>query len=269
MLFTTLLGPLALLSYVSAHPARASPGWSLPYSLDPVYPRQVASYCPGTPASEATQRDILYVSCFLLFLTHPHVLTLYPLNLRLPCSHPSSRTLPDPPTDSFALSNAFVTALYINKDVTGAYDKYVAVDLIEHSPFGPQGRDANIAVLLNIIPFADFDVLRQAFGQFLFPVFPPSFPSSGPFSRDGLSSSFFLPPHSRPKSISAPFSKLLISDSPSPTDNSVGFVHLRINTTPEPTALVDIYRFNGTCIVEHWDVTQVKPANATNPIALF
>lgn len=36
-----------------------------------------------------------------------------------------------------------------------------------------------------------------------------------------------------------------------------------------PVAGVDIYRFDGTCIVEHWDVVQALPANATNPHALF
>lgn len=36
-----------------------------------------------------------------------------------------------------------------------------------------------------------------------------------------------------------------------------------------PIALADIYRMNGTCIVEHWDVTQETLRNATNPIAMF
>jgi predicted SnoaL-like aldol condensation-catalyzing enzyme len=34
-------------------------------------------------------------------------------------------------------------------------------------------------------------------------------------------------------------------------------------------AVIDILRFNGTCIVEHWDVMQTKPDNATNPHPLF
>jgi len=109
----------------------------------------------------------------------------------------------------------FVNALYIQKNVTGTYDTYVDVNLIEHSPFGPQGRDANAAVLLNIIPYAQFTVLRSNF------------------------------------------------------DANFGFIHLEIAGSPEPTALADIYRMNGTCIEEHWDVTQVKPSNATNPIAMF
>ena len=53
-------------------------------------------------------------------------------------------------------------------------------------------------------------------------------------------------------------------------DNNIGFAHVRVNQEGEaPLALADIYRMEGTCIVEHWDVTQYLPANATNPIALF
>ncbi|MCJ1485454.1 hypothetical protein MMC06_005628, partial [Schaereria dolodes] len=51
-------------------------------------------------------------------------------------------------------------------------------------------------------------------------------------------------------------------------DNNIGFIHVRVNEVgEEPIALADIYRMDGTCIVEHWDVTQARPANATNPIA--
>ncbi|KAI4135224.1 MAG: hypothetical protein LQ347_000863 [Umbilicaria vellea] len=52
-------------------------------------------------------------------------------------------------------------------------------------------------------------------------------------------------------------------------DNNIGLAHVRVNEDPEPIALADIYRMDGTCIVEHWDVTQARPANATNPIAMF
>lgn len=53
-------------------------------------------------------------------------------------------------------------------------------------------------------------------------------------------------------------------------DNNVGLAHVRVNeANEEPIALADIYRMDGTCIVEHWDVTQSRPANATNPIAMF
>ncbi|KAJ3032784.1 hypothetical protein HDV00_007156 [Rhizophlyctis rosea] len=34
-------------------------------------------------------------------------------------------------------------------------------------------------------------------------------------------------------------------------------------------AVMDRFRFDGTCIVEHWDVGQSIPANDTNPVAFF
>ncbi|KAF9871447.1 hypothetical protein CkaCkLH20_11094 [Colletotrichum karsti] len=54
-------------------------------------------------------------------------------------------------------------------------------------------------------------------------------------------------------------------------DDNTGYIHYRLDTlgASQPTAIVDIFRFNGTCIVEHWDVIQERPANATNPLALF
>jgi len=51
-------------------------------------------------------------------------------------------------------------------------------------------------------------------------------------------------------------------------ENNIGMVHLKVNSRPL-LALVDLFRMNGSCIVEHWDVNQALPANATNPIALF
>ena len=135
MHITTLLS-LALLSCVSASNINRYPGWASPYSLDPLYPRDVASYCPSQPASEALQRQILYV----LFST------------------------PTAAATNFFTSDSFVTALYVTKDVTAAFNKYVAVDLIEHDPFDPQGRDANAAKLSSFFPFVTFDVLRQSFG---------------------------------------------------------------------------------------------------------
>ncbi|RXW24389.1 hypothetical protein EST38_g1497 [Candolleomyces aberdarensis] len=35
------------------------------------------------------------------------------------------------------------------------------------------------------------------------------------------------------------------------------------------SAVMDIFRFEGTCIVEHWDVVQAVTGNETNPIAFF
>jgi predicted SnoaL-like aldol condensation-catalyzing enzyme len=52
-------------------------------------------------------------------------------------------------------------------------------------------------------------------------------------------------------------------------NNDIGVIHVRVGGDPEPAALADIYRMDGTCIVEHWDVVQDRPINATNPIAMF
>ncbi|KUJ16399.1 uncharacterized protein LY89DRAFT_734495 [Mollisia scopiformis] len=53
-------------------------------------------------------------------------------------------------------------------------------------------------------------------------------------------------------------------------DSPYGMVHYRFQA-PNSTAIafMDLWRFNGTCIEEHWDVTETFPENATNPIALF
>ncbi|KAM0278582.1 hypothetical protein ACHAQH_005056 [Verticillium albo-atrum] len=54
-------------------------------------------------------------------------------------------------------------------------------------------------------------------------------------------------------------------------ENNLAFIHTRVDIEGggEPSAVVDIFRFNGTCIMEHWDVAQVRDANSTNPLALF
>ncbi|KUL83013.1 hypothetical protein ZTR_09325 [Talaromyces verruculosus] len=109
----------------------------------------------------------------------------------------------------------FLQTLYVEKNATKAFNTYVDIDLVEHDPFDEQGRDANAAKLSNIIPYANFTVLRSNF------------------------------------------------------NNDIGVIHLRIDEIPEPAALADIYRMDGTCIVEHWDVLQYRPSNATNPIAMF
>lgn len=53
--------------------------------------------------------------------------------------------------------------------------------------------------------------------------------------------------------------------------DSRGWVLVKNERQGQPgyTAVLDVYRFDGTCIVEHWDLAQPKPVNATNPLALF
>lgn len=53
-------------------------------------------------------------------------------------------------------------------------------------------------------------------------------------------------------------------------DSPYGMVHYKFQVPgTQPLAFVDMWRFDGTCIVEHWDVIEALSVNATNPIALF
>ncbi|KAJ7131928.1 hypothetical protein C8R46DRAFT_1235706 [Mycena filopes] len=49
-----------------------------------------------------------------------------------------------------------------------------------------------------------------------------------------------------------------------------GWVHWRLDGVySTPAAVVELYRFDGGCVVEHWDVTQQVPTDAINPHPLF
>ncbi|KAH7160477.1 hypothetical protein B0J13DRAFT_519881 [Dactylonectria estremocensis] len=53
-------------------------------------------------------------------------------------------------------------------------------------------------------------------------------------------------------------------------DGGLAYVHYRMDVVGrEPAAVVDVFRFNGTCIVEHWDVGQERDPGSINPLALF
>ncbi|KAH8596050.1 hypothetical protein B0O99DRAFT_686098 [Bisporella sp. PMI_857] len=52
--------------------------------------------------------------------------------------------------------------------------------------------------------------------------------------------------------------------------DNIAWVHYKSVTPGSPlTAIVDVFRFNGSCIMEHWDAIEALPANAKNPLALF
>ncbi|KAK0621111.1 hypothetical protein DIS24_g11439 [Lasiodiplodia hormozganensis] len=56
------------------------------------------------------------------------------------------------------------------------------------------------------------------------------------------------------------------------TISDLDYVALHVHRQQPGTldkAIVDIFRLNGTCITEHWDVQQVMYPNATNPLAYF
>lgn len=54
---------------------------------------------------------------------------------------------------------------------------------------------------------------------------------------------------------------------------SMVVVHLEATNTggsaTTKTVVIDMYRLEGSCIVEHWDVLQPESADATNPLAYF
>jgi len=52
--------------------------------------------------------------------------------------------------------------------------------------------------------------------------------------------------------------------------NSTGYIHYRLDFPGSPPqAVIDILRFNASCIMEHWDIAESKPNGTINPIALF
>ncbi|KAF5026470.1 hypothetical protein F66182_1457 [Fusarium sp. NRRL 66182] len=54
-------------------------------------------------------------------------------------------------------------------------------------------------------------------------------------------------------------------------DNNIGFTFTRMDLPgqDQPTAVADFMRFNGSCLVEHWDSIQERPANRTNPVDMW
>ncbi|TFK18621.1 hypothetical protein FA15DRAFT_565058, partial [Coprinopsis marcescibilis] len=48
-----------------------------------------------------------------------------------------------------------------------------------------------------------------------------------------------------------------------------GFTHIKVIQGNATFSVMDYFRFQGTCIVEHWDVVQEVTGNEPNPIAYF
>jgi predicted SnoaL-like aldol condensation-catalyzing enzyme len=111
---------------------------------------------------------------------------------------------------------AFYQRLWVQKDVSGAYNTYVDVNYIQHNPYALSGRQRAIDALAPIWSGIKFTLANKGFS------------------------------------------------------NNVGWLHQKMEMSGQAfTAVVDILRMNGTCIMEHWDVSQQKPSNSQNPIALF
>ncbi|KAH8654920.1 hypothetical protein BGZ61DRAFT_372908 [Ilyonectria robusta] len=54
-------------------------------------------------------------------------------------------------------------------------------------------------------------------------------------------------------------------------DRDIAFVHSRLDRVDlsQPTAVVDLLRFEGSCLVEHWDVLQEVPDNGINLLDMW
>ncbi|KAH8808804.1 hypothetical protein F5884DRAFT_882622 [Xylogone sp. PMI_703] len=95
----------------------------------------------------------------------------------------------------------FANIMYVDLNVTAAFEKYVWVDYIQHNPSVPQGRDAAITYLTAVSIGTTFEVAHLGF------------------------------------------------------DNSTGYIHhYNFGSSGSQIKIVDVYHFNGSCIVEHWDV---------------
>ncbi|TFK21227.1 hypothetical protein FA15DRAFT_717854 [Coprinopsis marcescibilis] len=53
------------------------------------------------------------------------------------------------------------------------------------------------------------------------------------------------------------------------TGQGYGLAHYKLKLTGRTLAVMDVWRFEGTCVVEHWDVIQGITGNEPNPIAFF
>jgi predicted SnoaL-like aldol condensation-catalyzing enzyme len=87
----------------------------------------------------------------------------------------------------------------------------------------------------------------------------PNFKSGRQVAQDGLSK--FLP------SLNITVAKISLSD-------NTGWVLAKQvakgqEGTGQYTAVVDMYRMDGSCVVEHWDVVQARPTTASNPLVMF
>ncbi|QDS68726.1 hypothetical protein FKW77_004353 [Venturia effusa] len=89
----------------------------------------------------------------------------------------------------------------------------------------------------------------------------PNFPSGRQIAQDGLAK--YIPP------LNITVAKISLSD-------STGWVMAKQVTAAQHaegkgayTVVVDVFRMDGSCVVEHWDVVQPRPVGASNPLAML
>ncbi|WYZ44321.1 hypothetical protein EsH8_VII_000757 [Colletotrichum jinshuiense] len=54
-------------------------------------------------------------------------------------------------------------------------------------------------------------------------------------------------------------------------DNQYAWIFQRVDQdgNPNPLGWVDLWRMEGTCIMEHWSIYMAKPADAINPLPIW
>ena len=117
----------------------------------------------------------------------------------------------------------FNDQLLQQKDVAGAFAKYVSPDLIEHTASASSYSD-DVGFLSALLPTVDVTYINNIIGC----------------GNSGYAQ---------------PICTLHYKAVPNSADSFVS------NTT----VISDFYRYDGSCIVEHWDSTQTANENTTNP----
>jgi predicted SnoaL-like aldol condensation-catalyzing enzyme len=125
-------------------------------------------------------------------------------------------------------------------------------------PASPEWQRAALYEFVSEI-FFEVDGVQTSFDNFISP--------------DYIQHSPFLEAHGRNSTLSVllnAFGGVNITILQIMFDSPYGMIHYKFAPpTGPPLAFMDLWRFNGTCMEEHWDVIQSLPANTTNPIALF
>jgi predicted SnoaL-like aldol condensation-catalyzing enzyme len=124
---------------------------------------------------------------------------------------------------------AFVDLFYRQRNVSAAFTGHVDESYIQHNPYFLSGRTAAVAGLEKAVPGMLNRVARVSIS-------------------DGTGVVFY-------KSVAAGGAA---AGKPAAAAGREAY-----------RAVVDVFRLEGACVMEHWDVIQTRPADARNPLALF
>ncbi|KAK7706861.1 hypothetical protein SLS57_009532 [Botryosphaeria dothidea] len=125
---------------------------------------------------------------------------------------------PASPAEQRQIFEDFIDLVFVQRDATTAYLKYVAEDYIQHNPSVLSGRNNSLVAVTELVtPETTFEIQSTAFEA----------------------------------------------------DRGWVFSRVVFPGAEQPTAVVDVVRLDGSCLVEHWDVMQQRPADAINPLDLW